>query len=125
MTDSPKKDPSRHAPEEIDEYLKNLPEDRRAALTRLRDIIRKTIPGCTERVGYQVPIFRYKKDIVGMASQKRFCSLYTMSPELTADMKRDLAAFEVKGATIHFEAGNPIPEELIRKIVNYRLREKN
>ena len=119
------KDPSRHAPEEIDEYLENLPEDRRAALERLRDIIRKTVPECTERVSYQVPIFRHKKDIVGMASQKQFCSLYTMSPELTANMKRDLTMFEVKGATIHFEADNPIPEELIKKIVSYRLKEKS
>jgi len=120
---SKRNDTSRHAPEEVDEYLERLPKDRQAALVRLRKIIRKTIPDCTERISYQMPIFRYNKDIVGFASQKNHCSLYTMSPDLIKNMKNDLIGLKVKGTTIHFGVDDPIPEEIVVKILKYRLSE--
>ena len=79
-------------------YLAELPEDRRAALTALRDLIRKHIdPGFSEGVGYgmigwSVPHSRYPagyhcnpKDplpFAGLASQKNYMSLYICPPSM-------------------------------------------
>ena len=92
-------------------------------LDQLRKIIRKTIPDCTERIGYQIPIFRFKKDLVGFASQKNHCSFYTMSPNLIQEMKNELIGIKVKGTTIQFSAKAPIPEDLVVKILEFRLKE--
>ena len=118
-----KDNPSRHAPEEIDRYLAELSKDRQEELERVRQMIRKCVPDCTERIAYQIPVFRLNKDLVGLASQKKHLSFYTMSPDLVKVMKTDLAGFQVSGATIHFTPDHAMPEELIQKILNYRLKE--
>jgi uncharacterized protein YdhG (YjbR/CyaY superfamily) len=118
-----KVDPSRHAPEEIDAYLADLPHDIRTALQRVRTVIRQTAPQCTERISYQIPIFRLKSDLVGMSAQKNHCALHSMSPPLMKAMVDDLKDFKVSGATIHFTPEKPLPRELIAKIVRERMKE--
>jgi uncharacterized protein YdhG (YjbR/CyaY superfamily) len=119
----PKAKPSRHAPDEIDAYLEALPEDDRAALARVRAIIREIAPDCTERVSYQIPIFRLQKDLVGMSSQANHCALHSMSPPLMQAMAADLKGVKVSGATIHFTPEAPLPRDLIEKIVRARMKE--
>lgn len=118
-----KSDASRHAPEEIDAYLAALPDDSRASLERLRSIIRETAPECTERVSYKIPIFRLRRDLVGISAHQNHCSLHSMSPLLMKAMADELKRVEVSGATIHFAPENPLPKELVEKIVQERMRE--
>jgi uncharacterized protein YdhG (YjbR/CyaY superfamily) len=114
---------SRHAPEEIDAYLEPLPEDVRSVLERLKTIIREIAPDCTERVSYGIPIFRLKKDLVGISAQKNHCSLHSMSPPLMKAMADELKGFNVSGATLHFAPEKPLPRELVEKIVRARMQE--
>ena len=114
---------SRHAPEEIDACLEALPDDVRAALERVRGIIRQTAPECTERVSYKIPIFRLRKDLVGMSAQKNHCALHSMSPPLMVAMAEELEGVKVSGATIHFTPEDPLSRELIEKIVRERMVE--
>jgi uncharacterized protein YdhG (YjbR/CyaY superfamily) len=114
---------SRHAPQEIDAYLEALPDDVRSALEQLRDIIREVAPDCTERVSYGIPIFRLKKDLVGLSAQKNHCSLHSMSPPLMKAMAEELKDVKVSGATIHFTSEKPLPQELVEKIVRERMQE--
>ncbi len=118
-----KADTSRHASEEIDAYLEVLPYDVRSALERVRSIIRETAPECTERVSYKIPIFRLRRDLVGMSAQKNHCALHSMSPPLVKAMAEELKGVEVSGATIHFTPENPLSRELIEKIVRERMKE--
>lgn len=118
-----KMDPSRHAPGEIDAYLAPLPDDVRSALERIRSIVRDLAPECTERVSYGIPIFRLKKDLVGMSAQKNHGSLHSMSPPLMKTMAEELTGVEASGATIHFTPETPLSRELIEKIVRARMKE--
>jgi uncharacterized protein YdhG (YjbR/CyaY superfamily) len=115
--------PSRHAPEEVDAYLKALPDDSRSALERLRGIIKETATECTERVSYGIPIFRLRRDLVGISAQKSHCSLHSMSPPLIETMAKELRGLRVSGATIHFTPKDPLPRELIQQIVRERMVE--
>jgi uncharacterized protein YdhG (YjbR/CyaY superfamily) len=116
-------DTSRHAPQEIDAYLEALPDDVRSALERVGGIIRETAPGCTERVSYRIPIFRLRQDLVGMSAHKNHCSLHSMSPSLMSAMTEELNGFQVSGATLHFTPEQPLPRELVEKIVRERIKE--
>ena len=118
-----KPDASRHAPEEIDAYLASLPDDVRSSLERVRAIIREAAPECTERVSYKIPIFRLRKDLMGMSASKNHCSLHTMSPPLVKAMAEELAGVKVSGATIQFTPENPLPKELIQRIAEERSKE--
>lgn len=87
-----KPDPQRHAPREVDEYMAAQAPDFRATLEQLRTVFKATAPDCTERVSYQIPIFRLKKDFVAPSVAKRHCGLHTMSKAIPADMKGELKA---------------------------------
>ena len=107
----------------IDEYLEALPENIRRELQRLREIIHSVAPEVTERVSYGIPIFRLNRDWVGIGAMKDHCSFFLMSPPLAKKMKDELKEFKVSGATIHFQPGKPLPEDLVRKILAARLGE--
>ena len=116
-------DPSRQAPEEVDVYLAAQPDSFRTALEWLRDLVRETAPGCTERVSYGIPIFRLRKDLIGISAGKNHCSLHSMSPPLIKRMSDELTSVKVSGATVHFTPENPLSRELIDKIIRERMRE--
>ena len=75
-----------------EEYLAELPEDRRAALAAVRKVILDHLPeGCEETmqygmIGYVIPLERYPTTYNGqpltyaaLASQKNYMSLYLMN----------------------------------------------
>jgi uncharacterized protein YdhG (YjbR/CyaY superfamily) len=117
--------PSRHAPEEINAYLADLPDEVRSSLERVRGIVRAVAPECTERVSYGIPIFRLGKYLVGLSAQKDHCSLHSMSPQLMKAMAEELKGEGVKvsGATVHFTPKDPLPRELVERIVRERIKE--
>lgn len=121
MASNPK--PGRHAPDEIDAYLAGQPDDVRAALERVRAIIRAAAPDCTERVSYQIPIFRVGRDLVGLSAQTNHCALHTMSPRLMQTLADELQGVTVSGATIHFTPDDPLPQALIETVLRARLQE--
>ena len=107
----------------VDNYINNLPSDRKMALQTIRKIIFSTVPDCHERIAYKIIVFSLHKDLVGLASQPNFCSFYTMSPALMMTMKPRLGAYDVSGATIHFLPEKMLPPSLINTILKARIQE--
>ena len=75
----------------VDEYLAELPEDRRAALAEVREVVLRNLPaGYVETmswgmIGYEIPLERYPKTYNGqplmyaaLGSQKNYCAVYLM-----------------------------------------------
>ncbi len=120
-----KRHPSRHAPQEVDEYLAAQPADKRATLEQLRAIIRETAPAATERVSYQFPMFRLNKDLVGISAAKNHCSLHSLSHTVLKPLASELqaAGIKVSGATLHFPPGAELPVALVQKVLQARLAE--
>jgi hypothetical protein len=76
----------------VDEYIASLPEDRRAAITAVRDVVRRNLPPGYEEgmqfgmIGYYVPLSRLPEtyngqplSLAALASQKRHMALYLNS----------------------------------------------
>jgi uncharacterized protein YdhG (YjbR/CyaY superfamily) len=62
---------------DVDAYLAEVPAERRAVLTAIRDLCRANLPGYTEGMAYGMPC--YTRDGEGgfaFASQKRYIALY-------------------------------------------------
>lgn len=119
--------PTRHAPQEVDEYLARLPQDKRATLAQLRALIPEETPAVTERVSYQIPMFRQGQDLVGISAARNHCALHTLShtvlPPLADELKA--AGLKISGATLHFPPGIDIPAALVREVLKARLAELN
>jgi uncharacterized protein YdhG (YjbR/CyaY superfamily) len=109
-------------PAAVDAYLAPLPDSDRDALERVRAVAMKLVPKATQRVSYGVVVLARGGDLVAFGAATNHLSLYTMSPGVVEAMKDDLARFEVAGSTIQFTPDQPIPANLIQKIVRARMK---
>lgn len=107
----------------VDEYLEGVPEEARAALERLRKVIKAAAPKATETVSYQIPTFKYHGMLVGFAAFKNHLSFFVMSPFLMDAHRDELKAYDTAKATIRFQADKPLPTALVKKLVKARIEE--
>lgn len=108
----------------VDGYLAALPKEQRAALERLRGIIRAAAPEATETISYGMPAFKdHGRSLVGYAAFKRHCSFFPMNAGLITRFADELAPFSTSKGTIRFTVDRPLPKALVRKLVKARLAE--
>lgn len=108
----------------MDAYLRNLPIDQRQALENLRKAIQAAVPEAVEGVSYGLPAFLLNgKAVAAISASKAHCSLFPMSGRVVANLANDLKAFDSSKGTIRFTPEKPLPERLVKKIVNARLAE--
>jgi uncharacterized protein YdhG (YjbR/CyaY superfamily) len=114
-------------PDAVEEYLAGLPDGERSTLEELRQLIKATVPEAQERISYGTTvIFALRRDLVGLAAQKKHLSFFTMSPELAGAMRGEIErSHSLSGATIHFSPDNPLPASLVRKILRARVKEES
>jgi uncharacterized protein YdhG (YjbR/CyaY superfamily) len=106
----------------VDEYFSKLPELVRTALEQLRQNIKKAAPEAEEAISYQMPAFRFHGILVYYAAFKNHYSLFPMTKALE-EFKEDLKGYETTKGTIHFSYSKPLPVKLIKKIVQFRVKE--
>ena len=111
------------AARDIDEYLATVPEDAKAALERLRKIIKSAAPKATETISYQIPTFKHEGGLVGFAAFKNHCSFFPMSGTIAGELAASLKGYATTKGSIHFTASKPIPATLVRRIVRARIAE--
>lgn len=109
---------------EVDAYIEAVPEDRRGPMRQLRDAIRAAAPDAEEVITYKMPGFKANgRFLVSYDAYKAHYSLFPASQEVI-DRLGDEVAPHVKGrGTLQFPATEPLPLDLIRRIVEVRLGE--
>jgi uncharacterized protein YdhG (YjbR/CyaY superfamily) len=106
----------------IDDYVAALPKDVRSKLQDLRRAIRDSAPGAEEVISYQMPAFKLNGVLVYFAAFKSHIGFYPTSSGVEA-FKEELASYEVTKGTIRFPLDKPLPLELVKRIVEFRVRE--
>jgi uncharacterized protein YdhG (YjbR/CyaY superfamily) len=108
-------------PTTIDEYLANVDADKRAALERLRKIIKATAPAAQEAITYRIPMFRLNGMLVGFAAAKEHCSFYPCDSTTIKSLKAELKNYTTSKGAIQFQPEKPLPVALVKKIVKARI----
>jgi uncharacterized protein YdhG (YjbR/CyaY superfamily) len=106
----------------IDEYIDTFPEDVRKILSQLRQTIRDTAPEAEETINYQMPTFTLNGNLVHFAAFKNHIGFYPTPTGIEA-FKEELAAYKGAKGSVQFLIDQPLPLPLIRKIVEYRVKE--
>jgi uncharacterized protein YdhG (YjbR/CyaY superfamily) len=108
----------------VDAYIEGLPEDRRPSMRQLRDTIRAAAPDAEEVITYKMPGFKaHGTFLVSYDAFKAHYSLFPASQEIIDALGAEVAP-HVKGrGTLQFPASKPLPLDLIRRIVEIRVRE--
>jgi len=109
----------------IDEYLKNIAPPQRLELERIRKSIKHIVPDAEETIGYGMPVFKYKgKYLIGLSAFKNHMSIFP-GAEPVELFKDKLGDFKTSKGTIQFTLENPIPESLIKEIIEECLERIN
>lgn len=112
------------APTSVDAYLADFPSEARRLLDELRALVHATAPGVTERISYGIPRFDWRgKYVVYMAGWRKHVGLYPIQSPVAEALEAELAPFRHGKATLRFPLGQPLPAELIRRIVALRIAE--
>jgi len=106
----------------IDEYIARFPKLIQGILQKIRETIRESAPQAQEAISYQIPTFKLNGNLVHFAAFKDHISFFPTSSGVAA-FKKELSEYETRKGTIRFPLDKPIPFELIRKIVKYRVNE--
>ena len=108
----------------VDEYIAALPEDRRAVMAWLRETIRAAAPNAVELISYGMPALKsHGHFLVSYDAYKKHYSLFPASDAVVEACGEALAPFLAGKGTISFRTDNPLPTELVAKIVQVRLAE--
>lgn len=103
----------------VDEYLKEVPEERRAALTHLRELCREILTGYEETMEYGGPVYKRKggEAEVGFASQKHFIGFYILRQSVLDRHRQALAGVSVGKGTIRYRKPSQIDFDVVRKLL--------
>jgi uncharacterized protein YdhG (YjbR/CyaY superfamily) len=115
--------PARSTATSIDAYIAEFPPETRAVLEELRAIIREAAPEATETISYAIPTFDLNgKHLVHFAGYAKHVGFYPVPSAMTA-FADELAPYKRGKGSAQFPLGHPLPVDLIRRIVGYRMDE--
>ena len=105
----------------IDDYFALIEPAEREALERIRKIVHDTVPGVEECISYGMPGFKYKgKYLGGFSAFKHHLSFFPTGRPV--EVLRDrLEGFKLSTGTVQFTLDHPIPEALIREMIEVRV----
>jgi uncharacterized protein YdhG (YjbR/CyaY superfamily) len=106
----------------IDEYIATFPKSIQKILEELRQAIRDSAPTAEEAISYQMPTFKLNGNLVWFAAFKNHIGFYP-KPSAIETFREELFNYEVSKGTIRFPLDKPIPFDLVRKIVKYRVKQ--
>ncbi len=109
-------------PATIDEYIAQFPEEIQQKLQEIRAVIHAAAPEATEKISYQMPTFYLRGNLVHFAAFKKHIGFYPV-PSGIAAFEEELAPYKRSKGAVQFPLDQPIPTELIGRIVEFRVEE--
>lgn len=106
----------------IDEYIALFPEEIQEILSKIRKIIKENAPEASEKISYQMPTFYLNGNLIHFAAFKHHIGLYPTPNGIDA-FKEELSKYKGAKGSVQFPLDQPIPYDLIKRIVLYRVEE--
>jgi uncharacterized protein YdhG (YjbR/CyaY superfamily) len=106
----------------IDEYIASFPEDTQKILEEIRATIKAVAPEAEEKISYQMPTFFLKGNLIHFAAFKKHIGIYP-TPSGTQAFKDEISIYQGAKGSIRLPIDEPMPLELIGRIVKFRVAE--
>ena len=112
------------SPMNIDSYIATLSSDVQKILEKIRQTIRAAAPDAEEVISYQMPAFKQHGILVYFAAWQKHIGLY---PPISGDkaIEKAIARYAGPKGNLQFSLDEPIPYDLIRRIVKLRVKQDN
>jgi len=106
----------------VAEYISQFPAGTQKRLKQLRATIRKAAPKAEESISYGMPAYKLHGALVYFAGHQNHIGFYPVPSGIKA-FEKELAPYKASKATAQFPHHQPIPFDLVAKIVQYRVKE--
>jgi uncharacterized protein YdhG (YjbR/CyaY superfamily) len=113
---------SRSDASSIDEYIAGFRPETRKVLQELRALIRASAPAATETISYAIPTFDLNGHLVHFAGYEKHIGFYPTGSGVEA-FKEELKPYKGGKGSVQFPLGQPMPTDLIRRIVEFRVEQ--
>ncbi len=104
----------------IDEYFLSYLQKTQDIMQELREFIQKEAPEATEAMSYGIPTFKLNGNLVHFGGYEKHIGFYPGSKAMQV-FKQEMKQYKTSKGTVQFPIDEPLPFELIKKIVNYRV----
>ena len=114
---------SRSAASSVDEYIAESSLEAQGALEELRALIKASAPGATETISYAIPTFDLNwRHLVHFAAFAKHIGFYPTGSGVEA-FKEEIRPYRSGKGSVQFPLGQPLPTDLIRRIVEFKVEE--
>jgi uncharacterized protein YdhG (YjbR/CyaY superfamily) len=103
----------------IDEYISAQPALVQTRLGELRAAVLMAMPEANQVISYGIPTFKARGTMVSIGAAKRHCALYGAALHAYPD---ELKGYSTSKGTVRFPLDQPIPQDLVRKLVEARVK---
>ena len=108
----------------IDEYILAFPKERQNIMEELRAAIKAAVPEAEGKIAYKMPTFALNGNLVLFAAWKNHIGFYPTPSGMEA-FKEELSSYKRAKGSVQFPINQPLPLPLIRRIVEYRVKENS
>ncbi|MBK7711547.1 MAG: DUF1801 domain-containing protein [Bacteroidales bacterium] len=109
-------------PKTVDEYIADYPAGIQEKLIEMRSIIRKSAPDASEKISYRMPSYIFNGILVYFAAHTKHLGFYPF-PTVIEAFKNELTPYHTSKGGIQFPYKDPLPIDLIKRIVGFRVKE--
>jgi uncharacterized protein YdhG (YjbR/CyaY superfamily) len=106
----------------VDEYIMQFPNEIQEILQELRRLVKDAAPEAEEKISYLMPTFYLNGILVHFAAYKKHIGFYPAPTGIEA-FKDELSNYKNAKGSVQFPINKPMPLDLIRKIVEFRVSE--
>ena len=107
---------------DIDLYVEQFPTATQKQLNKLRNIIKSTAPAAEEMISYKMPAYKLDGMLVYFAGYKAHVGFYP-TPSGIKNFLPKLKGYKCSKAAVQFPIDQPLPESIIKEIVEFRIKE--
>jgi uncharacterized protein YdhG (YjbR/CyaY superfamily) len=109
--------------DEIEKYILQFPEKTQDILRKIRALIKHNAAKVEELIAYRMPAYKTnKKPLVYFAAFKNHIGFYA-TPTGHSEFKEELSKYKQGKGSVQFPLDQPIPYELIERIVKFKVKE--
>jgi uncharacterized protein YdhG (YjbR/CyaY superfamily) len=109
---------------DVDDYFATLDVPTRAAFTAIRDVVMELAPEAEQATSYGMAALTYRRrPLLGFLAAAKHLSIFPFSPSAIDAVRDRLDGFALSKGTIRFTLATPLPDDVVRDLVRFRIAE--
>lgn len=109
-------------PKTVAEYISTAPKESQKKLREMRALVKASAPDATEEIKWAMPMYSYKRILVGFAAFKHHIGFYP-TPSAISAFTKELSKYKTAKGSVQFPLEKPLPVALIKKMTKFRVKE--